>query len=61
MIFSASCNVFSSIRREPEPIGSIGKGLIGTGVGLAASSGIEEAIDGVKSLFNRSDSLDELD
>lgn len=39
--------------REPEPIGSIGKGLIGTGVGLIGSSLAEDAIDEVEKIFKR--------
>lgn len=39
--------------RSPEPIGSIGKGLIGTGVGLAASTAASEAVEEIKKLFTR--------
>lgn len=47
--------------REPQPLGAVGKGLIGTGVGLLGSGVAQEAIDGVKDLISREPSLNELD
>jgi len=54
-------DLLNSTKREPEPLslGPIGKGLVGTAVGIGASSAAQDAIDGVESLFNRSVSLNE--
>jgi hypothetical protein len=54
-------NAVPSVRREPEPLSPINKGLLGLGTGIVASSGVQEAIDGVESLFSRELSSDEED
>jgi len=48
--------------REPLSLGAIGKGLLGTGVGLGASTFASEGIEKLKELFGREFAgLDELD
>jgi hypothetical protein len=59
--FCPRFNLEPFVRREPEPLSAIGKGLLGTGVGIAASTGVQQAVDGVESLFNRELSSDEQD
>jgi hypothetical protein len=44
--------------REPEPLSSIGKGLLGTGVGLIGSTLGQDAIDEVEKIFKREIELD---
>jgi len=57
----SSVEMESLFKREPEPLGAIGKGLLGTGVGLAGSGLAQEAIDAIKGLFDRELSINELD
>lgn len=57
---TAISSLFGNNKREletREPLGAVGKGLLGTGVGLIGSGIAQDAIDGVKSLFDRRDDL----
>jgi hypothetical protein len=44
--------------RTPKPLSSIGKGLIGTGVGLVGSTVAQDAINEVTKAFRREMDLD---
>ncbi|KAJ7615405.1 hypothetical protein FB45DRAFT_1008346 [Roridomyces roridus] len=51
----------NSVDKRAAISSSIGKGLAGAVAGLAATQGVESAIEGIESLFDRELSFDELD
>jgi hypothetical protein len=48
-------------KRAPLQLGSAGKGIAGLVAGLAATQGVEAAIEKIKDLFKREISLNDLD